>query len=64
VDGYLEATGDIASQARRVVALLSDERLHGQMSQAARHTATSRFSTDRIIPLYERYYEEVCARAC
>jgi N-acetyl-alpha-D-glucosaminyl L-malate synthase BshA len=64
VDGFLEAPGDIAAQAGRVVALLSDARLHDRMSQAARNTATSRFCTERIIPQYEKYYEEVCAKAC
>jgi N-acetyl-alpha-D-glucosaminyl L-malate synthase BshA len=60
VDGYLEAVGDTASQAARVVALLTDDDLHDKMARAARRTATDRFCTDRIIPLYERYYEEVC----
>ena len=62
VDGYLEAPGDVAAQAARVVDLLSDARLHDKMAQAARATATSRFCTDRIIPQYEKYYEEVRAR--
>ena len=63
VDGYLEAPGDIVAQAAHVVALLTDEELHDRVSTAARHTATQRFCTDRIIPLYERYYEEVCGRS-
>jgi N-acetyl-alpha-D-glucosaminyl L-malate synthase BshA len=58
-DGYLEAVGDIPAQANRVVALLSDTRLHEKMAQAARKTAVDRFCTSRIIPQYERYYEEV-----
>jgi len=62
VDGYLEDVGDIPAQSARVAALLTDHALHQQMSHAARHTATERFCTDRIIPLYERYYEEVLAR--
>jgi N-acetyl-alpha-D-glucosaminyl L-malate synthase BshA len=62
VDGYLEAAGDIAAQGARVVDLLTDDELHNRMSTAARHTATGRFCTDRIIPQYERYYEEVCNR--
>ena len=57
-DGYLEAVGDIAAQSARVIALLSDDRLHENMAKAARHTAVSRFCTDRIIPLYEAYYEQ------
>ena len=62
VDGYLEAPGDVAAQAARVIALLADARLHDNMAQAARSTATARFCTDRIIPQYEKYYQEVCHR--
>jgi len=58
-DGYLEAVGDIAAQSARVAELLAKEPLHRKMSQAARRTATDRFCADRIIPLYERFYEEV-----
>jgi hypothetical protein len=45
-----------------VVGLLTGDELHDRLSGAARRTATDRFCTDRIIPLYERYYEEVCGR--
>src|SRR5580698_4438360 len=62
MDGYLEAVGDIAAQAARVVGLLTDDELHARLSGAARRTATERFCTDRIIPLYEQYYEDVCSR--
>ena len=55
--------GDVSAQAGRVVALLTDGELHDKVSRAARRTATERFCTDRIIPLYEGYYEEVCNRA-
>jgi L-malate glycosyltransferase len=63
LDGYLEDVGDIPAQAARVTALLNDSALHDQMSRAARHTATERFCADKIIPLYEQYYEEVLRRA-
>jgi N-acetyl-alpha-D-glucosaminyl L-malate synthase BshA len=59
VDGFLEPAGDIKSQASRAVQLLSDDKLHGTMAEAARQTATRRFCSDLIIPQYERYYEEV-----
>jgi N-acetyl-alpha-D-glucosaminyl L-malate synthase BshA len=59
VDGFLAAPGDIAAQAGRAVALLTDAALHRRMSRAARLTAETRFSSDRIIPQYERCYEEV-----
>jgi N-acetyl-alpha-D-glucosaminyl L-malate synthase BshA len=62
VDGYLEKPGDIAAQAARVVALLSDASLHDKMAKAARHTALTRFCTERIIPQYEKYYQDVLAR--
>jgi N-acetyl-alpha-D-glucosaminyl L-malate synthase BshA len=61
VDGFLEEVGDMAAQAARVTALLTDEELHRSMARAARKTAGDRFCTDRIIPLYEKYYEEVAS---
>jgi N-acetyl-alpha-D-glucosaminyl L-malate synthase BshA len=63
VDGYLEAVGDIGAQAGRVVDLLTDEKLHRRIARAARKTASDRFCTDRIIPQYERYYEQVLDKA-
>jgi glycosyltransferase involved in cell wall biosynthesis len=59
VDGYLEAAGDTAAQARRVLELLSDPVAHARVSAAARHSAETRFDSARIIPQYERYYEEI-----
>jgi len=64
VDGFLEAAGDTAAQAASVVDLLSDRRLYDRISSAARATAEARFCASLIIPQYERYYEEVCSRAC
>ncbi len=62
VDGYLEEVGDVTAQASRVAALLTDDRLHQKISAAARRTASDRFCTERIIPIYERFYEEVLAQ--
>ncbi len=58
-DGFLEEVGDIEAQAARVVALLTDEDLHYRMRKAGRWNAAERFCTDKIIPQYERYYEDV-----
>ncbi len=63
VDGFTEAVGDIAGQGRRVVELLGNPEVHERMSAAARHTALDRFCTGKIIPMYERLYEEVLAAA-
>jgi N-acetyl-alpha-D-glucosaminyl L-malate synthase BshA len=60
-DGFLEAVGDVAAQAARVVQLTTDAVLRERMGAAARRTATTRFCTDRIIPRYESYYEQVMA---
>jgi N-acetyl-alpha-D-glucosaminyl L-malate synthase BshA len=62
-DGFLEAVGDIAAQAARVVALLTDEQLHYRMAKTARWNAAERFCSEKIIPQYEQYYEEVLTRS-
>jgi L-malate glycosyltransferase len=61
-DGFLEAPGDIAAQAARVVQLLTDDNLHYRMRKAGRWNASERFCTDKIIPLYEKYYGDVIGR--
>jgi N-acetyl-alpha-D-glucosaminyl L-malate synthase BshA len=58
-DGFLEAPGDIAAQAARVVQLLTDDGLHYRMRKAGRWNASERFCSDKIIPQYEKYYEDV-----
>jgi N-acetyl-alpha-D-glucosaminyl L-malate synthase BshA len=60
-DGFLEEVGAIEPQAARVVSLLTDEALHYRMAKAGRWNAAERFCSDKIIPQYERYYEEVLA---
>ena len=59
VNGFLEAVGDTTAQARRVISLLQDESLFERMSRTARETAVTRFATERIIPQYEQFYEEL-----
>jgi glycosyltransferase involved in cell wall biosynthesis len=44
-----------------VVELLTNEPLHRTMAEAARRTAVERFASSKIIPQYEKYYEEVVA---
>jgi N-acetyl-alpha-D-glucosaminyl L-malate synthase BshA len=62
-NGYLEVVGDIVGQSARVVALLTDEDLHYRMRKAGRWDAAERFCTEKIIPLYEKYYEDVVGKA-
>ena len=63
VDGFLESVGDIEAQASRVIELLTKNDLYQRLSQAARHTAQNNFCSEEIIPLYEKYYREVCGQA-
>jgi N-acetyl-alpha-D-glucosaminyl L-malate synthase BshA len=62
-DGYIEAVGDVPRIAARAAELLSDSQLHTKMALAARSTAVNRFSTESLIPQYEKYYSEVLARS-
>ena len=59
VDGFLEPVGDVASQAARVVQLLTDEELHRRMAAAARQTAVDRFASSKVIPQYESFYGQI-----
>jgi N-acetyl-alpha-D-glucosaminyl L-malate synthase BshA len=63
VDGFMEPVGDIEAQAAVVTRLLVDESLYAAMSARARESARLRFSTELIIPKYEAYYRQVCAKA-
>ncbi|MES1261722.1 MAG: N-acetyl-alpha-D-glucosaminyl L-malate synthase BshA [Acidobacteriota bacterium] len=58
-DGFLENVGDVAAQSARVLELLTDAPLHERMAKAARKTALTCFCTEKIIPQYEKYYEDV-----
>ncbi|HEX4769265.1 MAG TPA: N-acetyl-alpha-D-glucosaminyl L-malate synthase BshA [Bryobacteraceae bacterium] len=60
VDGFMEPVGDIDAQAARITELLSQPALHQRMAEAARLSAEMRFSTDLLIPKYERYYRQIC----
>lgn len=59
VDGFLEEVGDIPALAARVTQLVTDESLHSQMAVAARRTASARFCSEKIIPRYEAYYQQI-----
>jgi N-acetyl-alpha-D-glucosaminyl L-malate synthase BshA len=61
-NGFMEPVGDITAHAARVVDLLTDDALHGRITAAGRIRAQDQFSTEKIIPLYEQYYEDVLNR--
>jgi L-malate glycosyltransferase len=57
--GFMEAVGDVPAQAQRVISLLMNDSLHRTVTGAGRARAMERFSTEKIIPQYEQYYEEI-----
>ena len=59
-DGFLLPVGDTDAMAEAALSVLGDPAAHGRMAAAARHTAETRFHTEKIIPQYESYYREVC----
>lgn len=59
VSGILEPAGSVEAMGRRAVDLLRSERLHAQMRSAALAKAAE-FSADRVVPMYEKLYADVC----
>jgi N-acetyl-alpha-D-glucosaminyl L-malate synthase BshA len=62
-NGLLYAVGDTTGMAEGAIALLKDPARLEAMSRAARKTAQDHFCASRIIPHYERYYEQVLQRS-
>jgi hypothetical protein len=47
--------------ARSALALLTDAILHRQIAAAAHEKVRTKFCEEKIVPLYEAYYEEILA---
>jgi N-acetyl-alpha-D-glucosaminyl L-malate synthase BshA len=62
-DGYLVEPRDVEQMAARAIEILSDESRRREMGRNARLTARARFCSSKIIPLYERFYQQVLERA-
>jgi N-acetyl-alpha-D-glucosaminyl L-malate synthase BshA len=56
--GFLTAVGAVEDMAEHGVAILKDNETWRRMSEAARRAA-ERFSAERVVPLYEQYYQRV-----
>jgi len=61
VDGYLVQPGDVKLAARYAIDLLSRADRGREMGQLARKHARKKFCANDVIPMYERYYEQVLA---
>ena len=63
VTGSLHPVGDVEGMSEGAIALLRDNDAWKAASLASRDRAISLFAADRIIPEYERYYQEVLSGA-
>jgi N-acetyl-alpha-D-glucosaminyl L-malate synthase BshA len=57
--GFLHAPDDLEGMARSAILLLTDQRLHHRITSAARQVVHERFCDEKIVPIYEAYYEEI-----
>lgn len=62
VTGFLHPVGAVEEMAASGVALLTDPDLWTSFGRAARSAAVDRYSARLIVPMYERFYEEVLER--
>ena len=55
--------GKVDALAERTLRLLTSGKLHADFSRNALHRATTEFTKERIVPLYESAYERALAAA-
>jgi glycosyltransferase involved in cell wall biosynthesis len=60
--GFTVKVGDIDTFAGRIEQLIDDTDLHKKFSMNARTISRDRFSSDKVMPSYLEYYEEVISR--
>jgi N-acetyl-alpha-D-glucosaminyl L-malate synthase BshA len=57
--GYMFDVGDIEGMAEAGLRIMGDDDHWRSLSEAGRAVAVERFSAARVVPQYERYYEQV-----
>ncbi len=60
--GYIAEIGDVDKMADYAIRLLEDQNMYKIFSENALDRATTLFSAEKIIPEYEKYYEEILAK--
>ncbi len=60
--GFVSEVGDIDDMVANTIKVLTDEKLHTQMKANALERAKE-FSLEKILPMYERYYEKVVGQS-
>ena len=61
--GFLCPLDDVDAFTQRTRALLTNDDLHERMSTAARERAEDAFDINKIVPMYENYYQTVRERS-
>ena len=59
--GHLLPVGDVEGMAEAAVGILSNGATWRRMSARAREVAVTHFSAERVVPVYEDFYQEVLA---
>ena len=59
VNGFLHAPADLDGMAASAVSLLTDADLHARVAANAVSRVREQFCVDRVVPMYERFYERV-----
>lgn len=57
--GFLANVGDVQTMAERGIKLLKDDYIRKEMGKASRQAAIDKFHQDKIISIYEEYYERI-----
>jgi glycosyltransferase involved in cell wall biosynthesis len=57
--GYIAEIGDIDKMADYALQLLQDEKKYKIFSENAHERSAIMFSVEKIVPEYEKYYEEI-----
>ncbi len=58
VDGYLIEVGDVNALAQHSIKILKDPRLRERFGKNARQKVLKKYTPDKIVPIYERLYNE------
>lgn len=59
INGFLHEPEDLEGMSASILRLLTDDALHARFAAAARRWAEERYCESKIVPIYERYYQEV-----
>jgi len=60
--GWLAEVGDVETMAERGKQLLADNDLREKMGQNARQVAIEKFHQNKVVDMYERYYERIISQ--